>query len=221
MIWWILWPIIKYVFYALLVVLVYNLYAYFYIPWAVRSRFSKYANVHMSEQHVPLYGDASKYMEDVQNGRVSYYHQIEYSQKLKDIDLRVSFVGKEPYVNLFSFTAIKEFIDKTPKYFDRHGIPRNGFGKLFPTAFINNKSDDNWKSRRENTMKEIGINFSSKYIPTMIDAIGGRVETWRDGKIRNLIKEMSDATFEIITNMLFGKNIIDEVGEIEYLGEFL
>ena len=122
-------------------------------------------------------------MEDIQQGKVNYYHQLEYALELKNIDIRVSFVASSIYINFFSIKSMREFIKKCPKYIDRHNIAHSGFGKLFPKALMHDHSNDNWKKRREKLLKEIGINFTSKHIPTMINAVGDKIKTWEDGMV--------------------------------------
>jgi len=65
-------------------------------------------------------------------------------------------------------------------------------------------------------MKEIGVNYASRFIPCMIDAIGHRVSTWKSGEKYNLLKEMGNTTFEIITVILFGKNVNESIGDLAY-----
>ena len=154
------------------VFVVYNVYQYIYIPWSTRRRFAKYENVHMNEQNPIILGDAVKYMEDIKQGRVNFYHQIEYSLELQNKDIRVSCVANNVFINLFSLKSVKEFVKKCPKYIDRHSLSHTSFGKLFPSAFMHLLSNNHWKFRRESALKEIGINFSSKFIPSMIDSIG-------------------------------------------------
>jgi hypothetical protein len=51
----------------------------------------------------------------------------------------------------------------------------------------------------------------------MIDAIGAKVDSWKVGEEYNLLTEMANATYEIITVVLFGRNVIKDIGNLNYI----
>ncbi|CAI2365110.1 unnamed protein product [Moneuplotes crassus] len=213
------WFVLKLAGLFLAAFLVYNL-KFIFKPYFSRRRFKKYKNVYMYDKAPFVIGDASRYMEDMKKNRVNFYHQIEYAMELKDIDFRVSFIADRTFINVFSMRALKEFVQKVPKFIDRKSLANVGFGKIFPRSSVHQKTGAEWRKRRESFQKHIGINFSSKHIPLMIDCIGDRLNTWKDAKSQkndDLLKDMADTTFAVITKVFFGENISEEMGEIEYI----
>ena len=85
----------------------------------------------------------------------------------------------------------------------------------------------NGNKRRDTFLKEIGVNFSSRFIPMMIETAAERSKKWQKGKTYDLLSEMTDITFTIISEILFGKSVLWEIenskyedpntGEISYL----
>lgn len=78
------------------------------------------------------------------------------------------------------------------------------------------RSNKDWKTRRDSIMRTIGINFSSKYIPLMLDKIKKYSDKWDIGKQIDMQVEMKHVTFEIITEILFGRNITENIGQVRY-----
>jgi len=211
------WDIGKYALIGVLAFVGYNVYSLILLPLMARGRFAKFRNVHVSPKFTPVLGDADKYIEDMNNGKATHYHQIEYALNLKGVDLRVSTMGRLIIVNLFSAKAIKEFQEKCPGFIDRRSIANTSFGKMFPGSALHLRSTEHWQKRREMLMKEIGINQASRFIPCILDAIGSKVKQWKVGKSYDLLDEIADATFTIISVILFGKNVHEEIGDMEYV----
>lgn len=186
-------------------------------PVGIRARYKKYRNVYVRDKFIPLIGEADKYIEDSKKGRATYYHLIEYALELKGIDIRLSILGDNIIFNMFSLNSLKEFQNLCPGSIDRKGIPTKSFGKLFPSCSIHQKSTDRWKIRRETFLKEIGINFASRFIPCMIEAIGAKVDSWKVGESYDLLHEMADTTYDVITVILFGRNVNKEIGNLDYI----
>ena len=51
----------------------------------------------------------------------------------------------------------------------------------------------------------------------MIDAVGAKVDSWKVGEKYDLLEEMANATYEVITVILFGRNVNKEIGNLEYI----
>ena len=214
-----IWYIVKYLVLAIFLLFAYNFYLFIIKPFWYRSYYSKFSNVYVSENFIPLVGDAKKYLEDTKNGKVRYYHQIEYALKLSKYDLRLFTAGSMTIINVTSARAFKEFLEKIPEFFDRRSLAHKSFGKICPLSMMFSRTSDNWKKRRESFLKEMGINFASRFIPIMIDSAEERMSTWKQGQKFDMLKEMNHITFKVITIILFGKDVNEQVGTIDYINK--
>jgi len=88
---------------------------------------------------------------------------------------------------------------------------------MFLNSLLMNKSSKNWKIRRDAIVKYMGLSRASSYIPTMIDSTLDLIDKWKDGEKYTLISEFNKITFRIITIILFGKDVNEKIGEIEYI----
>ena len=212
---------------SILLIALYAFYTYILAPFIAIRKYRKYPNVYVNQKFIPLVGEGMLYREDIQNKRASYYHQIEIAGKAKGIDLKLAIVGDKTFIYLISNKALQEFQNLTPKYIDRNNFSRGPMGKLFADSFVHDRSNEKWKKRRDTFLKEIGINFSSRFIPMMIEETAEKSNKWQKGQTYDLLTEMADITFTIISEILFGKSVLRDIenskyedpstGEISYL----
>ena len=214
-----IWTVAKYLMLATFLLFAYNFYLFIIRPLWYRSYFSKYSNVYVSEKFVPLIGDAKKYIDDAKNGKCRIYHQIEYALKLPEYDFRLFTAGSIAILNINSIRAFKEFLEKIPKFIDRRSLAHRSFGRICPSSMMFSRTSDSWKKRRESFLKEMGINFASRFIPIMIDSAEERMSQWKQGQKYDMLQEMNHITFKVITIILFGKDVNEQVGKIDYVNK--
>jgi len=78
------------------------------------------------------------------------------------------------------------------------------------------RSSPNWKKRRDTILHTIGINVVSRYIPMILERLDVLSESWQINQWINFTHEITSLTFDIITMILFGKDIRTKIGLIEY-----
>ena len=108
---------------------------------------------------------------------------------------------------MFSTKAVREFSKQYLTKIDRNDYMLNRFiGKLFYDSFATRKSDENFKGRRETIMKTLGINFASRYIPTLIENLESNLKELETNKEIDFTHIISRIGFDFICKLIFGKN---------------
>lgn len=79
------------------------------------------------------------------------------------------------------------------------------------------KSTKNWKLRRDAFTKHMGLSSSSKYISDMISSAEYFMKSWKDGETYDMLSEFNKITFRVITIILFGNDVNEKVGTLEYI----
>ena len=208
--------ILKCVAVCLLLAVAYLAYIYLISPLFAIRRYRKYENVYINEKFIPVVGEGAMYREDLKNGKASYYHQIEFANKMKGLDLKLAVFADRISFYLLSNQALQEFQNLSPEFIDRSDFSRGPLGKVFAGSFGHDRSNEMWKKRRDIFMKEIGINFSSRFIPLMIEATAERAKIWKSGQNYEMLSEMADITFTIISKILFGESVIQKIDKGRY-----
>jgi cytochrome P450 len=127
------------------------------------------------------------------------------------------FSGPKPLFLIYSSQACEEFLKLIPTKIDRFANHLKHFGRITKGAVDQIPSNSNWKQRRDRIMKIMGVNFSSKYLPLMIQALENKSKNWVIGQYIDFTSEMTFITFDIITQILFGKDIKDKIGDLNYI----
>ena len=70
-----------------------------------------------------------------------------------------------------------------------------------------NHSNEDWDERRKTIMKTIGINYSSKFIPLMIQTVDKWLVGVKKNESINISTEMQKITFNIMSIIMFGSDI--------------
>jgi cytochrome P450 len=221
----ILCVILKWILFLLLPPILYFMYEFLLKQYLIKRYYSSFPNVYVSPRYVPLFGDAIQYRKDIQEGRPKHYHQIEYALSLGDkYDFRLFAAGNLSFLCLNSRRAFEEFGKVVPDKVDRHTLAQRSFGKLCPKTLLFEKSTENWRKRRDCFMKYMGLNSASKFISSMLDASEEIISQWKvDGQkdstpvYLNMLQEYNKITFKIITVILFGKDVNEKVGQLEYI----
>ncbi|CAI2366632.1 unnamed protein product [Moneuplotes crassus] len=195
--------------------IVYFLNAFVVQPWLFKRRYRKFRNVVMS-QSTSLFGEYEVVERMKKENKFMSYYLMEDGVKNSEMDIRVVFSGKQPYFLLTSCRAFKEFRDLCPKDIDRWDHSSKSFGRMCVGSLDQIRSNQDWKQRRDAIMKVIGINFSSRFIPLMIRKIKENTNAWKQNEEIDLSKEMQSTTFAIITEILFGIDIKQKIGLIDY-----
>lgn len=207
---------IKYTVLFILAFIGYMLYAFVWEPYSIRKKYSKYQNVAMSKKYQPFLGEHAELKELIKQDKYQGYWQIQASLDNPNCDIRLTFSGKQPYFMLNSPKALEEFKALQPGKIDRWGHHQKSFGRMALGSFDQNKSDASWKERRDAFTRAIGINFASQYIPLMIEKVNKEFKKWKEEETIMFDHSMKTITFEIITDILFGKEIKQKVGTLKY-----
>lgn len=212
-----LWILCKYSLLSLLAFVGYFSYKLIFKQILVKRYYRRFKNVFVEDNVYSVFGDAKKYREDIKNGRVKHYHQIEYALALKGYDFRIFTAGNIYFITLVSQNAFKEFINRVPHFIDRRSMAHRSFGKVCPQSLLFIDSSTDWKNRRDAFMRLMGLNASSKYIGIMLNACEEVISTWKVGSKHNMLQEFNKITFKIITMILFGKDVNEKIGKIDFI----
>eukprot|EP00343_Euplotes_focardii_P006072 CAMPEP_0205815046 /NCGR_PEP_ID=MMETSP0205-20121125/20494_1 /ASSEMBLY_ACC=CAM_ASM_000278 /TAXON_ID=36767 /ORGANISM="Euplotes focardii, Strain TN1" /LENGTH=309 /DNA_ID=CAMNT_0053100321 /DNA_START=76 /DNA_END=1001 /DNA_ORIENTATION=- len=192
------------------------LYSFVYQPYALRRKYGKYPNVVMSKKYTPLLGEYSVIRELAKQNKYQGYFAIEDSLNNPQADFRLTFSGKIPYFMVTSSKSLDEFKKLVPKDIDRWDYTIKSFGRMSIGSLDQLRSNSEWRKRRDAIMKTIGINFSSRFIPLMLSKIKKAADNWKVEEFIDFGTEMKNVTFEIITEILFGRDIKDKIGLHDY-----
>jgi cytochrome P450 len=201
----IFWTILKLMMFALLSFVIYLMYIIFYIPLKVRSKYSKYKNVYMAPKFVPIAGDMMNHLNDEKAGKVHYHHKKELANVIKDYDLKLQMEGITPYILVISSQATKEFVQNQPLKIDK-SLKKKGFFKMFEGSFGGEPTTEKTKLRRKLFTSLLGLNSSSKYIPTIIDCCDVALKDLKPGDV-SFQHAMNTLTFNSFSRILFGKDL--------------
>ena len=102
---------------------------------------------------------------------------------------------------------MREFNRLIPEKIDRSDNQEAVLGKITPNSFGLLPSNKNWDERRKLATKTIGINFASKYIPMMISTVDEWSKNIKINESIDFTTELKRITFNIITKILFGRDI--------------
>ena len=194
-----------------------TVYEYVYIPYRYRVTYGKYDNVKISEKSSVFLGDFSLIMQNKKDKKSMFHHYIEESLENKGIDIRLNFFGSLIAFSLCSTKAMDEFEKLQPSTIDRDEQRDSPLIKFLAGSFVTTRSDERWAKRRKEMIKMVGINSCSKHIPMMIETIDKHIEACPLNEEISLTEMFTAVTFEIITKIFFGQDIIEEMEKMEYI----
>ena len=170
----------------------------------------------MSDNYQPFLGEHSTLREWIKNNKYQIYYLMDASLRHKDWDIRLTFSGKNPYFFFNSVQAWEEFKNLFPDKIDRWDYVKKAAGRVSIGSLDQRKTDSEWKTRRDAIMRTMGINYASKFIPMMIEKFDKVSKNWKEGEWIFFFDEMKAITFEIISSILFGEDIIEKIGLLKY-----
>jgi hypothetical protein len=197
-------PILKYISFFAIGLMVYWVYTYIVKPLRKRAYYSKYPNVKMSEKFVPVHGDFNKYLTSFKQGKPYYTHYKHEAHETMNYDMYLFDGLNDDVLKILSHRAKKEMQALIPSKIDRSGLNRS-FLKIILNSCISKRSTKDVMGRLKLFTQELSMNSSSKYIPTMIKAVKSVMSRWREGETYQGIKQMNNFTFTAFTMVLFGK----------------
>ena len=120
--------------------------------------------------------------------------------------------------------AIAETLKQIPAIIDR-GYRIKAIARVMPHAAFLHESTEDWKHRREACGRGMQFNKASQHVQLMLDVIAERSATWAQKDQVELLDEFASLTLDIITRILFGKDIrldqqlpyVNKQGETEQL----
>ena len=65
-------------------------------------------------------------------------------------------------------------------------------------------------------LKNVGINYASRFIPIMCDTLESFTSKWKSGEELNMSREASLLTFDIICKILFGQDLHEQLELCQY-----
>ena len=177
----------------------------------------KYPNVVQTDKFHPFLGDTAMLIKNMQENKYLFYEHITDALKPHKYDIKFVSQGNSLIYFMMSTKAVKEFVDLIPSKIDRSPMFRRYFGKMNPNAFINSKTTQNWKERRNATNTIIGFNYASRYVSLMNECLDEQIKKWKPGQAINFSDEINEIAFKIICIILFGKETLDKIGQLNHL----
>jgi hypothetical protein len=188
------------------------------IPYFVRSKYRRYSNVSMSSRPQTFKGDLVDLTANVDNNVYRYWHYIDEALKENKPDIYLKFIGPTPMYLIFSVKALAQFKKLIPTKIDRDSVFLDKMiGKVFYGSYGSSLSNQNWKDRRDTSMRTLGINFASNYIGELVSIIDKHLTTWKVGDNIDFTDAFSAIEFQFIAYMLFGLDFVLEDHEFKYL----
>ena len=193
---------------SLLLYLICKIYEFLYLPWKIRRKYKNWPNVAMTEKFYPMLGDIAIIVQNEKENKHKMIHYVELALKDKDYDLNITQMRSLTQIDVLSPKALTEFEKLVPEKIDRHhngdGFPT---GNILPRSLVVIESTQEWLERRKESIKTIGINRISQYIPMMI----ATTDEWAKNVNRNqkvdLLQEISRIVFKVIAKILFGNDV--------------
>lgn len=182
----------------------------------IRLKYSKYPNVVLSDRFSPLIGERYLVAESVKENKYRLWHLMQTALDHPNCNIRIIFSGPKPLYLLYSPQALEEFSKLVPTKIDRFDNHAKHFGKMAKGAIDQMRSTKNWKQRRDSILHTMGIHLASRYIPLMLDTLETTSQQWIVGEWINLSRELTSLTFDVITQILFGRDIRIKIDLIDY-----
>jgi hypothetical protein len=164
----------KYLIAGALVCVVYCLWIRIGKPFATYIRYKRSGLVSAPWTFIPLVEGAWEAKRDfINKGLTAFHFYKKISQEDRAMPYRLFMSHGTPILIVNDVQKMREFQDRIPTTVDRDGKMDSGASpaKLFgeySLVDLRSNSSTNFKTRRESFVKVIGINYASKFIPTII-----------------------------------------------------
>jgi cytochrome P450 len=219
----ILWSVAKYLLMLLIGFIIYFVYYFIYSPWALRNKYSKYPNVDVGKKFYPIVGDLGAVAKRRSQNQYQFYDHIETALN-KNWDLKLLITGCKNNFEIISPEAMQETIRLWPDKLDRYTSQYYPLWYILKGSLLLIPSTKNWKERRSEATKLIGINNMSKYVPMMVRLIDkvlidhSKGNSWsKSGDETNLTILVKQMSFQIICKILFGRDTQEDIKYIDYV----
>ena len=179
-------------------------------PLKIRLKYSKYKNVYINEKFSPIHGERYLVKKWEREEKYRFWHLMQVAMDNPGWDIRIIFSGPKPLFLIYSAKAWEEFHRLIPMKIDRHANHLKHFGRITEGGIEQIRSTKFWKIRRDKIMKVVGVNFSTKFLPLMIESFDKISSTWKVNQWIDLANEMQKITFDIISKILFGNDITEK-----------
>lgn len=180
-------------------------------PYFTRQKYQKYRNVEQSKSFEYFKGDVTEVANNIANKRFMFWHYVSLALREQPPDIYLKFVGPTPVFTLFSIKAVKEYVKQFPNRIDRSDFIDKIVGKMFMGSLGTAKTDQKWKDQRDLIMKSLGINFSSRYIPTLLKTFETTLGSLELGTEIDLTQVVSRIEFDFICEMIFGRDFKEAI----------
>ena len=201
-----IWTFWKYLFIFIVSIGIYLFYKIIIKVWLQRRKYSRYNNVYVNPTFVPFLGDLFNYIKSVNAGSVYYSHLFKNADTFGKYDLKLEMEGIIPVIKIVSPEAHKQFKDLQPHKIDRYAEWK-AFGKIGPDGFFNIRSSEKFIERKKLFMNLLSLNSVSKYIPIIVECTKKSLDNIKVNDEFEWISKMNLLTFNIFTQIMFGKDV--------------
>ena len=182
-------------------------------PLFLKRHFMKFSNVDVNPNASLFYGDYGGFIENESKEPSEMNTNIKLIKEKPDVDIRVFFEFRDPWVHLWSPQAIKDFKKLCPQKIDRYDFEKRMFGKMYSHSFDNLKYSAEWKRRQQLFFKHGCLKHPQQMIPVMINLLEEQIDKWKLGVKIDFVEEFGNLTWQIIWTALFGKDFLDNVDD--------
>ena len=91
--------------------------------------------------------------------------------------------------------------------------------RLSTKSFALQGSTKNMKKRRDAFIRTLGLNSVSKYIPLFVEGIDDIIDSWTVGKEFDFLVDISSVTFNVMSTILFGEEVLTKMDNWRYIDE--
>ena len=176
-----------------------------------RRYYTKFSNVYVSPQYVPLVGEFYNCIKDVRNGKYPFTTFRKNCKNRYGYDIECVSMTSTTFVSILSDEAKKQFVALVPHKVDR--LPEVIMaGKLGPKGIAVSVSSEQLSNRKKVLLNMLDLNKSSKHIPIIIDIMNQECSKWVIPNTSiNIVDAIRYIDLKLLRDILFGKNqVLDE-----------
>ena len=185
--------------------------------WLMRNKYLKYPNCGQTKWFYPLLGDFAIILSNVRKNKSIVSHYIDNAIETRGVDVRLVFNGDIPQFQLISLKAHKEFLELFPQQVDRSDALKKFATKMWTNSIEQLLTKDRFKLIRSEFLKSIGFNEISERILEMIKIFDSFTDSWTEGENLNLIDDVQDLTFKVMSYLLFGNDATSIMNHLLYI----
>ena len=169
----------------------------------------------MNNKFNPPAYDLDDMNDDVAKKKHFFNIYLKYADKGKDI--HITQMGYKTIFDLMSSRAFKDFDNLSPEYIDKYtDLQKYSFAKTFFGAVMHLPTNSAWKYRKTTFTKTIGLNFSRRYISTMLSNAKKLFDEWKEGDTHNFIPIINRFTLKVISSIILGNDFDEKFRKMKY-----